>query len=212
MMKDSLKRVGGKASVYEFIEGTIARVTTDSVVIANRGMGYLVYCPNPYQFSKDQNITIYTYLYVREDAMNLYGFKTRAERQLFVQLLGVSGIGPKGALAVLATGEPERVIEAIESEDERYLTQFPGIGKKTARQIILDLKGKFKSIPIALSASEAPHQSSTNKNQSLLEAIQALKALGYSEREIDRITSALKEKDLSTEAYIKAALQLLLKD
>ncbi len=200
--------------MYEFIEGKVAKVTTDSVVIANHGIGYLIYCPNPYQYSENQETIIYTYLHVREDVMNLYGFKTRDERQLFVQLLGVSGIGPKGALAILATGTPGRVIEAIEEENERYLTQFPGIGKKTARQIILDLKGKFKGFNLP-TVSDAPSMTETMPemdHNALQDAFQALKALGYSEREIDRVMPKLKAQALSTEGYIKAALQLMLKD
>jgi holliday junction DNA helicase RuvA len=209
MMKDSLLRVGGEL-VYEFIEGKVVRISTDSVVIANQGIGYLIYCPNPYQFTPNQTAIIYTHHYVREEAINLYGFKSRDERQLFVQLLGVSGIGPKGALAILATGEPGRVIEAIESEDERYLVQFPGIGKKTARQIILDLKGKFKSVSMP-AVKQIGETASASKRLALEEALQALQALGYSEKEISRISPELKEKDLTTEGYIKQALQLLLK-
>jgi holliday junction DNA helicase RuvA len=199
--------------VYEFIEGTIAKTTVDSIVMANHGIGYLIYCPNPYQFGIGQQTTVYTYLYVREDAMHLYGFKSREERQLFVQLLSVSGIGPKGALAILATGTPGRVIEAIELEDERYLIQFPGIGKKTARQIILDLKGKFKEIGLPTNAGSERRDGEevTAVQSALQEASLALKALGYSEREIDRIIPTLKTKEMTTEAYIKAALQLMLK-
>lgn len=145
--------------------------------------------------------------------MHLYGFISREERQLFKQLLGVSGIGPKGALAILATGTPGRVIEAIESEDERYLTQFPGIGKKTARQIILDLKGKFNSMILPMTTSSGHTESTTSSSHvALQDAFQALRALGYSDREIDRIKPTLKEKAMTTEAYIKAALQLMLKE
>jgi holliday junction DNA helicase RuvA len=199
--------------VYEFIEGTIAKTTVDSIVMANHGIGYLIYCPNPYQFEIGQQTIVYTYLYVREDAMHLYGFKAREERQLFVQLLSVSGIGPKGALAILATGTPGRVVEAIELEDERYLIQFPGIGKKTARQIILDLKGKFKGIGLPTNAGSERRDGEevTAVQSALQEAALALKALGYSEREIDRIIPTLKTKEMTTEAYIKAALQLMLK-
>lgn len=198
--------------MYEFIEGTIAKTTVDSIVVANHGIGYLIYCPNPYQFLVGDQTTVFTYLYVREDAMHLYGFKSREERQLFVQLLSVSGIGPKGALAILATGAPGRVIEAIELEDERYLIQFPGIGKKTARQIILDLKGKFKGVTITSPSVNPQQEVAVSSSQAALqEATLALKALGYSEKEIERITPSLKSKDMTTEAYIKAALQLMLK-
>ncbi|WEG14068.1 Holliday junction branch migration protein RuvA [Pullulanibacillus sp. KACC 23026] len=196
--------------MYEFIEGKVVQVSTDSVVIANQGIGYLIYCPNPYQFTQNQSATIYTHHYVREDAINLYGFKSREERQLFVQLLGVSGIGPKGALAVLATGETARVIEAIETEDERYLVQFPGIGKKTARQIILDLKGKFKSVS-GPAVKQIDDTAPDSARHAMEEAFQALQALGYSEKEITRISPELKGKELTTEGYIKQALQLLLK-
>lgn len=198
--------------MYEFIEGTIANTTVDSLVMANNGIGYLIYCPNPYQFKVGEQTIVYTYLYVREDAMHLYGFKSREERQLFVQLLSVSGIGPKGALAILATGTPGRVVEAIELEDERYLVQFPGVGKKTARQIILDLKGKFKGMSLSTpTGSERREDEVSSVPSALQEATLALKALGYSEKEIDRIIPSLKTKEMTTEAYIKAALQLMLK-
>ena len=198
--------------MYEFIEGTIANTTVDSLVMANNGIGYLIYCPNPYQFKVGEQTIVYTYLYVREDAMHLYGFKSREERQLFVQLLSVSGIGPKGALAILATGTPGRVVEAIELEDERYLVQFPGVGKKTARQIILDLKGKFKGMALSTpTGSERREDEVSSVPSALQEATLALKALGYSEKEIDRIIPSLKTKEMTTEAYIKAALQLMLK-
>ncbi|HSU78897.1 MAG TPA: Holliday junction branch migration protein RuvA [Candidatus Angelobacter sp.] len=198
--------------MYEFIEGTIANTTVDSLVMANNGIGYLIYCPNPYQFKVGEQTIVYTYLYVREDAMHLYGFKSREERQLFVQLLSVSGIGPKGALAILATGTPGRVVEAIELEDERYLVQFPGVGKKTARQIILDLKGKFKGMTLSTpTGSERREDEVSSVPSALQEATLALKALGYSEKEIDRIIPSLKTKEMTTEAYIKAALQLMLK-
>lgn len=196
--------------MYEFIEGMVVRVTVDAVVISNNGIGYLIFCPNPYQFSQNDSVTIFTHHYVREDAIHLYGFKSREERHLFVRLLGVSGIGPKGALAILATGEPGRVVEAIEEEDERYLTQFPGIGKKTARQIILDLKGKVSSV--SLPKRSVTTEKVSNGHRQLEEAVQALQALGYSEKEIGRISPDLKKLEgASTEAYIKQALQMLLK-
>lgn len=213
MMKGRQPLEVGGEPVYEFIKGNIARVSTDSIVIENNGIGYIVFCPNPYQFTVEQDSIVYTHLYVREDAMNLYGFKLREERQLFVQLLGVSGIGPKGALAILATGTPNQVIEAIEAEDERYLTKFPGVGKKTARQIILDLKGKFKAFefPKTASSQVIPEPLGETTHKALQDAFQALKALGYSEREIDSIGPLLKDQTLSTEDYIKTALQLMLK-
>ena len=91
---------------------------------------------------------MYTHLHVREDAQQLFAFKTLDQRELFRKLIQVSGIGPKGALAILASGNPTQVISAIEQEDEKFLVKFPGVGKKTARQMILDLKGKLDSLMV----------------------------------------------------------------
>jgi len=196
--------------VFEFIRGKIVHVTSEAVTIENQGVGYLIYCPNPFSFHPvEQELTMYTYHYVREDAIHLYGFKTREERSLFKHLLNVSGIGPKGGLAILATGEPQRVMHAIEDEDEAFLVKFPGIGKKTARQIILDLKGKFSSIFMEYSLfSESEPVPATG----LEEASHALQALGYSEREITKIMPRLENQDLTPEQYVKAALKLMLKN
>lgn len=178
-------------------------------------MGYQLLCANPFSFQQDEGDEkkVYTYQYVREDLIALYGFKSKEERLLFVQLLSVSGIGPKGALAILASGRPDQVISAIENEDETYLTKFPGIGKKTARQIILDLKGKFKKqlqiLGEVASFDEAP-ASLTAENAALDEAIEALKALGYSEREINKILPKIKQEGLTSEQYVKEALKLML--
>ncbi|GGE42783.1 Holliday junction ATP-dependent DNA helicase RuvA [Pullulanibacillus camelliae] len=197
--------------MFEFIQGKIAHVTSESVTIENQGIGYLIYCPNPFSFQPiGQELIIYTYHYVREDAIHLYGFKTREERSLFKHLLSVSGIGPKGALAILATGEPQRVMQAIEDEDEKFLVKFPGIGKKTARQIILDLKGKLQGAFTEYSLFSEP--ASAQEDTGLEEASQALQALGYSEREIKKIMPRLENQDLTPEQYVKAALKLMLKN
>jgi holliday junction DNA helicase RuvA len=199
--------------LIEFIIGKVDYVHPQYIVIESNGIGYQVYCGNPFIFQQsDQNVKIYTYQHVREDILALYGFKTRSERALFVKLLNVSGIGPKGALAILATGQPGQVVSAIEREDEKYLTKFPGVGKKTARQIILDLKGKlqeFVSFEQALPLEfEAPSTSANPKE--LDEAIEALKALGYAEREIKKVEPKLRNEEMTTDQFIKKALQLLL--
>ncbi len=189
-------------------------INTQYVVIDHNGLGYQVFCPNPYSYSSylEQDVMVYTFHYVREDLIRLYGFQTKDERALFEKLLNVSGIGPKGALAILASGQPEHVVHAIEEEDESYLVKFPGVGKKTARQIILDLKGKlgdfapnlFKPEVIAISQK-------TTENKQLEEAMEALSALGYVEKELKKVRPHLKEENLTTDAYIKKALQLMLK-
>ncbi|WP_085523244.1 Holliday junction branch migration protein RuvA [Tuberibacillus sp. Marseille-P3662] len=203
--------------MYDYIIGTISDVTREYIVVDHDGIGFQVHCPNPFAFRQHaEAIKVYTYQHVREDFIGLYGFQTRDERSLFIHLLGVSGIGPKGALAILATGQPAEVVRAIENENEKLLTKFPGIGKKTARQMILDLKGKFVETYDLLSEDEAStvsiQGSSPMVNSALTEAAAALEALGYSEREIGKVRPQLETKDLDAEGYIKEALRLMLKD
>jgi holliday junction DNA helicase RuvA len=203
--------------VYEFIKGTVEFVGPEYIVIENNGIGWQISTPNPFIYSSKANtsVTVYTYHYVREDVMALYGFETREEKRLFTKLLNVSGIGPKGALAILASGEVQQVVSAIENEDESFLVKFPGVGKKTARQMILDLKGKLQDIvpdyfPNLFNADTFPAPAQST-NTAFEEAILALKALGYSEKEIKKISPELRKEQLSTDQYIKKALQRLLK-
>lgn len=210
-------KLEGRISLIEFIKGKVEYVGPEFVVLETRGIGFQISTPNPFIFSKElgEEVTIYTYHYVREDLMALYGFQSRQEKTLFTKLLNVSGIGPKGALAILASGEPEQVVDAIENEDEAFLVKFPGVGKKTARQMILDLKGKLQDVvpdffPTLFSPEKGERHSKQN-NQELEEAILALKSLGYSEKEIKRISPDLQKESLTTDQYIKRALQLLLK-
>lgn len=197
--------------MFDYIRGLLTYLSGSGIVIEQGGIGYRIICANPFSYQPLMNgeTTVYLFQYVREDANVLYGFKSREERELFVRLLTVSGIGPKNALAVLASGRPERIIQAIESEDERYLTQFPGVGKKTAGQIVLDLKGKLKDFAVADGGSDG-HSSQNGGQAALLEALDALKMLGYSDREIHRIMPALQKQDLSAENYVKEALRLLM--
>ncbi|GAE25923.1 Holliday junction DNA helicase RuvA [Halalkalibacter wakoensis JCM 9140] len=202
--------------MIEYVFGKLVDIETQYIVMDVNGMGYQIYCPNPYRFQSqvEQTIRVYTYQYVREDILRLYGFESKKERALFEKLLNVSGIGPKGALAILATGEPEHVVHAIEEEDEAFLVKFPGVGKKTARQIILDLKGKLDDFaPNLFNQGKEVLQVKKGKieNQALEEAFEALQALGYVERELKKVRPVLEKDDMTTDAYIKKALQLLLK-
>jgi Holliday junction DNA helicase RuvA len=203
--------------LYEFIKGKVEFVGPEYIVIENNGIGYQISTPNPFIFAgkMETNVIVYTYHYVREDVIALYGFETREEKRLFTKLLNVSGIGPKGALAILASGEVQQVVMAIEQEDESFLVKFPGVGKKTARQMILDLKGKLQDIvpdyfPNLFNADtfSVPAQAA---NSAFEEAVLALKALGYSDKEIKKISPELQKEQLSTDQYIKKALQRLLK-
>jgi len=204
--------------LFEFIQGKVDFVGPEYIVVETRGVGFQIQTPNPFIYTKDleNEVKVYTYHYVRQDAMALYGFQTRQEKTLFTKLLNVSGIGPKGALAILASGEPEQVVDAIENEDESFLIKFPGVGKKTARQMILDLKGKLQNVvpdffPDLFSPEKGQRVSSPSSNQELEEALLALQALGYSDKEIKKITPDLQKESLTTDQYIKKALQKLLR-
>lgn len=201
--------------MYDYLKGTVDYIGPEYIVVENGGIGYQVVTPNPFIFSAQlkKDIQIFVYHYVREDIMTLYGFQSRQEKALFTKLLGVTGIGPKGALAILASGQVEQVVQAVEQEDESFLVKFPGVGKKTARQMILDLKGKLEHIiPDAfpnLFNHEVMQVASVPKE--LDEAILALKALGYSEKEVQKVAKTLEAESLTTEQYVKKALQMMLR-
>ncbi|MDJ1111384.1 MULTISPECIES: Holliday junction branch migration protein RuvA [Staphylococcaceae] len=190
--------------MYAYLKGKVITVLPTHLVIEVSGIGYECLTPNPYRFNHQLNqmITLHTQLVVREDAQLLYGFKDEEEKAMFNALNKVTGIGPKSALAILATSTPQEIIRAIESESESYLIKFPGIGKKTARQIILDLKGK---LTIADESELFKEVNDTLLNEALL----AFEALGYSKREISKIEKELKKKQFSSvDEYVKQGLQM----
>ncbi|WP_067837312.1 Holliday junction branch migration protein RuvA [Amphibacillus sediminis] len=198
-----------------YLKGHLTEMLDVSVIVEVNGIGYEIICANPFYFqdSLNQSVKIYTYHYVREDAQILYGFRNQEEKQLFSHILNVSGIGPKGALSIVGNGSVDQFVTAIEQEDESYLTQFPGVGKKTARQMILDLKGKLSfMIGQNEAVSEMTKGSShANNSEALQEAIEALKALGYKEREIKMIIPQLKQSNITnTDELIRKGLALLI--
>ncbi|MEG0259477.1 MAG: Holliday junction branch migration protein RuvA [Lysinibacillus sp.] len=204
--------------MYDYLKGQVTRITPEYIVLEQQGIGWQLHTPNPFAFRVNEEMQqIFVHLHVREDAQALYGFPSLDQRELFRKLILVSGIGPKGALAILATGNPHQVIQAIEREDESFLIKFPGVGKKTARQMILDLKGKLGALLDAVELpsmeDELPLFGVNPHKHELEEAILALMALGYSERELDKIRPLLEENDKlnTTDGYMKQALQYLLK-
>ncbi|MNH95152.1 Holliday junction ATP-dependent DNA helicase RuvA [compost metagenome] len=206
--------------MIDYLKGNIALRESDYVVLDVRGIGYRVFCPNPYALStkEEEEQTLFIHYHVREDAHLLFGFGTRAEQSLFRLLLEVSGIGPKVALGILASGRPEAVIAAITQENVAFLMKLPGIGKKTAQRIILDLKDKLGALPISYAAGEAlelgPIGQSNASEGGLAwsEAKEALMALGYTDAETDRAWQQVKGKVKESDAVdiiIKLALQSL---
>ena len=182
--------------MYEYIKGKIADIEANYIVIDNNGIGYIVYVASPYSY-KIEDTKIYIYQYVKEDELSLYGFKSKEEKDLFLKLIGVKGLGCKMALPMFATGSTSSIIDAIEKEDVAYLKKFPKIGDKVARQIILDLKGKLVS-------------NSNSVGVDNTELIEALKALGYKTNDINKILPKI-DNSKSLESQIKEALKLLLK-
>lgn len=131
--------------MYEYLKGIVTFINPYYIVVENQGIGYQIALGNPYRYSSklNQEIMIYLHQVIREDTHSLYGFGTLEEKQLFLKLVSVSGIGPKSALAIMASDDHAGLIQAMETGDVTYLTKFPGVGKKTAQQMILDLKGKL---------------------------------------------------------------------
>ena len=183
--------------MYAYIKGKVVLIESSYIVLDNNGIGYLIYTANPYSFEEDKEYLVYLYQYVREDEISLYGFKTKEEKDLFLKLIEVKGLGCKMALPILATGSIEGIVDAIERENILYLKKFPKIGDKVARQIILDLKGKLTPST----------NNSVNTNSELIEV---LSSLGYKNPDIKKVIPNVDAK-LTLEEQVKEALKLLLK-
>ncbi len=197
--------------MYQYFKGIITQIEPAYLVIEAGGIGYLLYMANPYRFTDSLNkeVVLYAYQHIGQDSQLLYGFKDYKEKDLFLRLIKVSGIGPKSALAILANENHAGLIRAIESKDEKYLMQFPGVGKKTAGQLILDLKGKLGDL-VSDEMEDLPDLPLASDNPALEEAMQALEALGYSKRECTKVQKTLeKEEETSTDEYLRQALSLL---
>ena len=184
-------------AMYAYLNGTITDIKPSHVVLDHMGIGYHILSPNPYSYQLGSEVKIYTYHHVREDVFSLYGFRTEEAKDLFIRLISVSGIGPKSALSLLATDRISDIMVAIEDGNVKFLTKFPGIGTKSAQQIILDLKGKL------IETEELVKPQTQDVEQ-------ALSALGYSKIEIKKVLKKI-DIDRSVEDMIKDALKLLMK-
>lgn len=194
--------------MYEYFEGIISVITPSYIVVDVNGVGYKVYSPTPFAYTQGQKAKVYIEQVVRDTGITLYGFQSQDDKGLFLKLLSVSGIGPKSAMAIMAAEDSNSLAEAIEQGEVKYLTRFPGVGKKTASQIVLDLKGKLGDYVARLDRKDNDEEISPALNDALL----ALIALGYTQKEVDRITPKLIKFDADTaDQYIKKGLALLLK-
>lgn len=200
--------------MYEYINGIIKEIYPSYIVVEAHGIGYKVFTANPFRYTEQwhKEATVYVYQNVRQDAMLLFGFPTIQEKNLFLKLINVSGIGPKSALAILANENHQGFIQAIEDNDTTFLMKFPGVGKKTAAQIVLDLKGKLSDFDVSEFAGTTEEQGKASQgNKNLEEAMEALLALGYSKRDITKVEKKLDAAaNHPTDTYIREALKILM--
>lgn len=197
--------------MYDYIKGRLTKIIAKFIVVEAGGLGYIIYVANPYSFSDsvNQDVQIYVHHVVREDAHLLFGFHTDDEKDVFLKLISVSGIGPMTALAIVAVDDNEGLVNAIDTSDIKYLMKFPKIGKKTAQQMILDLAGKFVETPVE--NGKASKAKSVAINEPLDEAMEALLALGYKASELKKIKAFFEGTNETAEQYIKSALKMLMK-
>lgn len=196
--------------MYEYLEGVITSITPSYIVVDVNGVGYKVYSPTPFAYKEGEKAKVYVEQnFSDNNGFTLYGFQDATGKGLFLKLLSVSGIGPKSALAIMAAEDSNSLAEAIEQGQVKYLTRFPGVGKKTASQIVLDLKGKLGDYVSRLDRQDSEENGVTPE---LHDALLALLALGYTQKEVDKITPKLAASDAkSADQYIKKGLALMLK-
>lgn len=185
--------------MYSYIIGKVTDNNSNNIVLECNNIGYLIYVPNPFSYQIGNEYKVFVYNKIGEDEYSLYGFKTKEEYELFLKLISVKGLGAKLALPILATGSIAGIVDAIDRENILYLTKFPKIGDKLARQIILDLKGK-----INIDVTEEIENDETE------DLIDTLVALGYKQTEIKKVIGQINRSN-TLEEQVKEALKLLLK-
>ena len=199
--------------MYAYIKGELAEINTDHIVVDVNGIGYMIYISSQaldYLPAIGETIKVHTYLYMREDAMILYGFLTKDELEIFKLLITVSGIGPKGGLAILSTLSADDLRFAVLSGDSKAIAKAPGVGSKTAQRVIIDLKDK-------LSLEDAFEKKLEHENEKINiasnsqvknDAVMALNALGYSSSESLKAVSKVEiTEEMDVEDVLKAALK-----
>ena len=196
-----LKKFG--ENMISYIKGTLERRGENDIIVEAGGIGYRIFV-SPATLAKlpqtGEAVQIFTYFSVKEDGMSLYGFAAREEQEMFEKLLLVNGVGPKGALGFLSVLNPSEIVMAILSDDVKTLSKAPGVGRKTAQRVILDLKDKFKT----------EDAESVGGGDAKFEAIDAMTALGYSRSEAAQAVNAVAAEGMTTEDILKAALKRMI--
>jgi Holliday junction DNA helicase RuvA len=188
------------------LTGRLSAKGEGAVLIEVGGVGFEVNVNENSPFfgeSEGAELTVHTYLAVREDELSLYGFEDSKALSLFKKLIAISGVGPKAALAILSLGSAEDVTSAIAGGDGAYVSQAQGIGKKTAERVILELKDKLDALGGYVSVGSAPAAAGGARR----EAVDALIGLGYKESEATKLVSEVKDEGLAAEEYIRLALK-----
>ena len=198
--------------MYSYIKGQLVEIEEDKIVVEAGGLGYNVYTTGQtfqYLPPVGENVKVYTYLHLREDIMMLYGFLSKDELKVFKLLLGVNGIGPKGALAILSVMTTDDLRFAVLGDDAKAIAKAPGVGAKTAQRLILELKDKLKlEDAFEQKLSHVQAKTTTNVNGVKNEAVQALVALGYSSSEALKAMNGIElTPDMEVEDLLKAALK-----
>lgn len=182
-----------------FLKGKVEVITIENIGLDVNGVGYEIYVANPEKYKLYEEVMVYTYLAIRENDVTLFGFASRDEKELFLKLISVKGIGPKSALGMLSKSDYNNLIEAIETSNIGYLKKLPGIGPKAAGQIILDLKGHLR----------VANNITIKENKVFKEAKEALKNFGFKSQEIDTALSKIQDEDIEVSDCIFKALQYL---
>ncbi len=196
-----------------YVKGKLDTKADTFVIIDVQGIGYKVFMPTKSIERLGElgdTVKVYTYYYVREDNISLYGFSSNEELRMFELLLSVSGIGAKSAIVMLSEISPSSFALAVITDDVSKLVKIPGVGKKTAARIILELKDKLKT-ESAIEANEEINVILENDNNTS-EAISALQVLGYTRKEIENVLQKVDTKNLELEEIIKQALKYLAKN
>lgn len=197
--------------MFYYLEGTVTIIEQNLAVIDIGGAGYACHTSmnTLSRLETGKKARLYTYCHVKEDAFDIYGFYDQSEKRFFEQLLTVSGVGPKAALSILSSGTPETLAVAIINEDENSLTLAPGVGKKLAQRVILELKDKIEKETKGLKTSGfslAPDTAGVSGSK-LKDASSALAVLGYSQNEISAVLRGMDTEALSVEEIIRNVLK-----
>ena len=198
-----------------YIKGELTSIASEYVVIETGGLGYKVFMPET-AIEKlgeiGKTVKVHTYYRVREDDISIFGFNTQEELRMFELLLSVSGVGAKTAVVIISTIEPSEFAFAVISEDISELVKIPGIGKKSAQRIVLELKDKLKKDAISVETDIKATSKTTSSNADIKEAMSALQVLGYNNKEIEKAFEKIEKENLSIEELIKKGLSILSKN